>query len=111
MFDKNWHKINVGIIRDKVMVYVDCEHAGALAAKPRGPIKVDGDISISKMFHSKLTIPVDIQWMVLNCDPTKPERETCEELPKSLSSPLLPQRRPGCEVICPQGPPGMNGTN
>lgn len=26
-------------------------------------------------------VQIDLQWMVLNCDPTRPERETCNELP------------------------------
>jgi hypothetical protein len=26
---------------------------------------------------------IDLQWMVLSCDPTKPERDSCDELPVS----------------------------
>lgn len=111
IFDKNWHKIDIGAFKDRLVIYIDCEYVGTQDVKPWGPIKVDGEISISKMSHSKLTVPIDIQWMVLNCDPTRPERETCEELLKSLSSPLLPQRRLSCEIICPQRSPEINGTN
>jgi len=31
-------------------------------------------------------LQIDLQWMVLSCDPTRPERETCDELPVSLQS-------------------------
>lgn len=29
------------------------------------------------------SLQIDLQWMVINCDPTRPERETCDELPVS----------------------------
>lgn len=58
MFDKNWHKINIGVFKNKLAVYIDCEYVGTQDVKFRGPIKVDGEISISKMSHSKLTVPV-----------------------------------------------------
>lgn len=54
----------------------------------------------------------------MSCDPQKPSRENCEELPRyyaaatgpnqpHVSGPE-PQRQ--CDVQCPQGPPGFNGT-
>lgn len=47
-----------------------------------------------KFFFKKLNIflfnifflKIDLQWMVLNCDPTVPERESCEEIPVSTYS-------------------------
>lgn len=72
--------------------------------KPVGEVDINGNISLSKTADLKKTVPVrkinadynntyvrtqnfscfpqiDIQWMVLGCDPTSPQRELCEELP------------------------------
>lgn len=39
-------------------------------------------ITSYRSFTSKnVVFQIDLQWMVLNCDPTRPERETCNELP------------------------------
>jgi hypothetical protein len=40
---------------------------------------------------------IDLQWMVMNCDPTRPERETCDELP--VSNPLAWFFEKNCEHI------------
>ncbi|XP_071637944.1 uncharacterized protein [Temnothorax longispinosus] len=111
VFDRGWHKVNFGVFKDKLVLNVDCEFAGVEDLKPRGPIKVDGNISIAKMSNSKITVPIDVQWMVLNCDPTRHERETCEELPKTIAAASLLQITPSCDTICPQGPHGFNGTD
>ena len=35
------------------------------------------DLSVLLLFQ------IELQWMVMSCDPARPERETCEELPVS----------------------------
>ncbi|XP_070530965.1 collagen alpha-1(IX) chain isoform X3 [Cardiocondyla obscurior] len=109
VFDKDWHKVNFGVFKDKVVLNVDCEFIGVEDLRPRRPIKVDGNISIAKLSNSKSTLPIDLQWMVVNCDPTRHEREMCNELPKTVAAPL--QVKASCETICPQGPRGFNGTD
>ncbi|KAK2577988.1 hypothetical protein KPH14_008418 [Odynerus spinipes] len=109
-FDKNWHKIHFGVVKNSVTLYVDCEHIGTENVKSRGVIRTDGEISAAKLINSRITVPIDVQWMVLNCDPHVVERDRCEELPRIPSNLLLAQRRAVCETICPQGPPGFNGS-
>ena len=67
---------------------------------------------------------IDLQWMVMACDPDSVKRELCDELPMSDSGTKLgnttiyqtsqfQMRKPAepqCEVTCPAGPPGRNGT-
>ena len=36
-----------------------------------------------KMVESEATQAIDLQWMVMACDPNSVERETCDELPVS----------------------------
>ena len=40
-----------------------------------------GEILVAKEAGSTRTMPIDLQWMVMTCDPESVERETCEELP------------------------------
>ena len=70
---------------------------------------------------------IDLQWMVMACDPDSVKRELCDELPVSESrtqtklgntitiyqASQFQMRKPAepqCEVTCPAGPPGRNGT-
>ncbi len=68
-------------------------------------IDLNGEILIAKESNSLRTTPIDLQWMVMTCDPESAERETCDELPMR-TKPIEPK----CDVTCPQGPPGRNGT-
>ncbi|KYB27295.1 Collagen alpha-1(IX) chain-like Protein [Tribolium castaneum] len=59
IFDKNWHKIHFGVSREKVMLYLDCEkNDEALLVEPRGPIDINGELSVSKLENSRQTVPV-----------------------------------------------------
>ncbi|PRD34818.1 UNVERIFIED_CONTAM: Collagen alpha-1(IX) chain [Trichonephila clavipes] len=60
---------------------MDCEKQSSMAIDLRGPIDVNGDIMIAKYQDDSDTVPLELQWMVMSCDPTRPERETCDELP------------------------------
>lgn len=64
VFDKNWHKLHFGVHRDQVVLYVDCEHMATERLEPRGPIDVNGDITISKLAGSRNTVPVCITFYV-----------------------------------------------
>ena len=80
-------------------------------------IDLNGQILISKKVESEETQAIDLQWMVMACDPNSVERETCDELPvspqPSLTSGLQKRAKPAerepCQVTCPQGPPGKAG--
>ena len=82
VFTKEWHKIHFGVFRDKVVLYVNCQPIGE---KPMeivdSRIDLNGEIVVSKEVESRRTHPIDLQWMVMTCDPQSAERETCDELP------------------------------
>ncbi|XP_032455541.1 collagen alpha-1(IX) chain-like [Nasonia vitripennis] len=80
IFDKNWHKLQFGVLKHQIILYIDCNRINILDTQPRGRIDIDGRICISKYAESDLTVPIDLQWMVLYCDPSRPERESCEEI-------------------------------
>ena len=106
MFDNDWNKLHFGVFRDKVVLYVNCQPVGEEPLQVvDSRIDLNGDIMIAKEADSQRTQAIDLQWMVMACDPDSVSRETCDELPLK---PILPQK-PQCEVTCPVGPAGKDG--
>merc|ERR1711971_1455938 len=107
VFTKEWHKIHFGVFRDKVVLYVNCQPIGE---KPMeivdSRIDLNGEIVVSKEVESRRTHPIDLQWMVMTCDPQSAERETCDELPPR-QEPQQPAEP--CKTECPAGKPGPQG--
>ncbi|KAL1512787.1 hypothetical protein ABEB36_002317 [Hypothenemus hampei] len=110
VFDRAWHKIFFGVHKNRVKLFIDCKLMGDQGLEPRGVIDINGNTSIAKFTESTHTLPIDLQWMHLTCDPTRPEREQCFEIP-SVSSSHIVNRRPltSCKTICPRGLPGRGG--
>lgn len=73
-------------IRDRVVLYINCQEVGERTIDVvDSRIDLSGEILVSKESDSSRTVPIDLQWMVMSCDPESVERETCDELPVSLS--------------------------
>uniref|UniRef100_A0A182UPL5 LAM_G_DOMAIN domain-containing protein n=1 Tax=Anopheles merus TaxID=30066 RepID=A0A182UPL5_ANOME len=125
LFDHNWHKIMLGVTNDYLNLWVDCRPVrdtdGNLNVplEPRDRFDVaDGYVSISRFAETSVFEPespiIDLQWMVMNCDPTRPARGNCDELPvydvASLTAnlPEGPTPKSDCNTVCP---PGYNGTD
>ena len=70
-------------------------------------IDLNGEILVAKEAGSTRTMPIDLQWMVMTCDPESVERETCEELPNGGLCEMAPATE--CPTNCPAGQPGKRG--
>ncbi|KAJ3648270.1 hypothetical protein Zmor_020084 [Zophobas morio] len=57
IFDKNWHKIHFGVSRERVILYLDCEENARELLELRGPIDINGEISVAKLANSRQTVP------------------------------------------------------
>lgn len=121
VFDNEWHKLHFGVWRDKVVLYVNCEPVGEEPLQVvDSRIDLNGEIVIAKEADSQRTQAIDLQWMVMACDPDSVSRETCDELPVRSQSfsliflinvvqPRAKPQQPQCEVTCPVGPAGSDG--
>lgn len=107
------------MFRDHAVLYLDCVKHSSLELVQRAPIDVNGDVNIGKYESDLSTVLMDLQWMVMSCDPARPERETCFELlprgtlpTSTLPTPTEPSvpLESAC-IDCPPGPPGLNGTD
>ncbi|XP_055322507.1 collagen alpha-1(IX) chain-like isoform X2 [Sitodiplosis mosellana] len=135
LFDTNWHKILVSVLKDKVRLWIDCEEMFGVRGQIEEPLlprpKFDvtnGNAYIARYIDETNqylnTAQIDLQWMVLGCESTRPPVPTCEELPQYQESvkpdspivlPIYPEPtispivQQECPIQCPQGPPGRDG--
>ncbi|XP_070195500.1 collagen alpha-1(IX) chain-like isoform X2 [Littorina saxatilis] len=107
-FNKKWHKIHLSVTRETAELYIDCKPVDSQPIVPRRRIDLNGDIVLGTRESDGATTPYELQWMLLDCDPSKPERDNCDELPEEPEK--KPKPKPTCDVTCPRGPPGFNGT-
>ncbi|KAI5160378.1 Collagen Alpha-1(Ix) Chain [Manis pentadactyla] len=85
LFDSQWHKIMIGVERNSATLFVDCNRIESLPIKPRGQINVDGFAVLGKLVDNpQVSVPFELQWMLIHCDPLRPRRETCHELPARI---------------------------
>lgn len=97
--DDKWNKIHLSVYPSNVTLYVNCRKLGHFSLMPRQMIDVTGDTWMAKYDDDFSTVPVrpsllkwhttminghsfqlDIQWMLMNCDASRPQRERCDEL-------------------------------
>lgn len=67
-------------------------------------IDLNGQILISKLVESEQTQAIDLQWMVMACDPNSVERETCDDLP------VRSRRKVGRKVVPSPAPSLRRGS-
>ena len=65
-----------------MVLYINCQEVGERTIDVvDSRIDLSGEIIVAKEAESSRTVPIDLQWMVMSCDPESVERETCDELP------------------------------
>lgn len=81
--DGQWNKLHLGLTSDTVTLYHNCNRHTSLPlpVEFRSDINLKGTTTLAKYENGLGTVPIDLQWMVLSCDPETPARETCDELP------------------------------
>ncbi|PVD23972.1 hypothetical protein C0Q70_17248 [Pomacea canaliculata] len=111
LFSAKWQKLHLGVKRESVTLYVDCQPLLTQPASLRRQLDLNGELVLGTREPDGVTTPFELQWMLLDCDPSKPDRDNCDELPPGPEEDEKDGKEDmTCEVICPQGPPGFNGT-
>ena len=65
-----------------MVLYINCQEVGERPIDVvDSRIDLSGEIIVAKEAETSRTVPIDLQWMVMSCDPESVERETCDELP------------------------------
>ncbi|KAF3833555.1 hypothetical protein F7725_024759 [Dissostichus mawsoni] len=82
LFNTKWHKVMIGVERDQVTLYVDCQPVDLRPIKGKGPINTEGDTLIGRLdTDPDASVVFELQWMLIHCDPKRAQRESCNELP------------------------------
>ena len=106
--DGLWHKIAIGLTKDRATLYHNCAEHSFQSIVPINNLDYQGNLIVAKFADESTTVPLDLQWMVLNCDVTKSSKETCDELPDAVEPPKFIPIPEECRA-CPPGQPGMRG--
>ncbi|KAG7462787.1 hypothetical protein MATL_G00188450 [Megalops atlanticus] len=107
LFDSQWHKILLTVKRGSVNLFVDCIMIDSQNLLPRDKVNLDGFTLIGKLKDNPaIAVPFELQSMLIHCDATRAQQETCNDLPasRSISQAELERGAPG-----PRGPPGPPG--
>ncbi|CAG5883844.1 unnamed protein product [Menidia menidia] len=82
LFNTKWHKVMIGVEREQVTLYVDCQPVDQKPIKDKGPINTEGDTLIGRLDSDpEASVVFELQWMLIHCDPKRAQRESCNELP------------------------------
>lgn len=115
----------LGVTNDYLNLWVDCQPVRDVEGNLNAPLEArgrfdtnNGYVSMSRYAETSVMEPesptVDLQWMVMNCDPTRPARGNCDELPLydvahvGHRPPHGEEPKADCNAVCP---PGYNGTD
>uniref|UniRef100_A0AAV2KA55 Collagen alpha-1(IX) chain n=1 Tax=Knipowitschia caucasica TaxID=637954 RepID=A0AAV2KA55_KNICA len=92
LFNTRWHKVMIGVEREQVTLYVDCQPVDRKPIKGKGPINTEGDTLIGRLDSDPdASVVFELQWMLIHCDPNRAQRESCNELPATEeASPCWP---------------------
>ncbi|KAI4468272.1 collagen alpha [Holotrichia oblita] len=114
IFDKNWHKLQLGVFKDKAVLFVDCQESSEEILEERNSLAINGHISIAKLANSKQSVPVSIRKSINTQQIGEDSNVSTVNKWWYQKSPLngaLPYKEPSCDIICPRGLPGFNGTH
>ncbi|KAI8501493.1 hypothetical protein Bbelb_207640 [Branchiostoma belcheri] len=81
IFDRRWHKLLLSVRLDGVTLYLDCKQFDDFPFGPIGDIDTAGDTTIGRRVDDDTSVLFELQWLLIHCDPSRAERDTCEELP------------------------------
>uniref|UniRef100_A0A8C7VE04 Collagen alpha-1(IX) chain n=1 Tax=Oncorhynchus mykiss TaxID=8022 RepID=A0A8C7VE04_ONCMY len=108
LFNTKWHKVMIGVERDQVTLYVDCQAVDKKPIKGKGPVNTEGDTLIGRLdTDADASVVFELQWMLIHCDPKRANRENCQELPITEPDPKPIPGPPG--PTGPEGPRGPHG--
>ncbi|CDQ97670.1 unnamed protein product, partial [Oncorhynchus mykiss] len=99
LFNTKWHKMMIGVERDQVTLYVDCQPVDKKPIKGKGPVNTEGDTLIGRLdVDADASVVFELQWMLIHCDPKRANRENCQELP-AIEVTTTTQATPGLYLL------------
>ncbi|MEQ2194464.1 hypothetical protein XENOCAPTIV_029784, partial [Xenoophorus captivus] len=79
--DLRWHKLALSVQRDAASLHVDCSSIETKPLEKRGILQTDGHTLLGVRASDARSVQMDIQQVMLYCDPSLAIQETCCEIP------------------------------
>ncbi|XP_048468921.1 collagen alpha-1(XVI) chain-like [Rhincodon typus] len=100
LFDLRWHKLVVSVQANVASLYIDCRLIEIKSVEQRADINTEGQTVMSRIAEDNKPAEVDLQQMILFCDPLVAEKLTCCEIPgvKCATESLVLKSRRNAEV-------------
>ncbi|CAJ1083793.1 LOW QUALITY PROTEIN: collagen alpha-1(XVI) chain, partial [Xyrichtys novacula] len=97
LMDFRWHKVALSVQQDSVSLHVDCSSIETKPLDPRGPLPIDGHTLLGVRASDAGAAQMDIQQVMLYCDPSLAIQEACCEIPGARCPPDTPKNRRAAE--------------
>lgn len=97
LMDLRWHKVALSVQQEAVSLHVDCSSIETKPLDPRGPLPTDGHTLLGVRASDAGSVQMDIQQVMLYCDPTLAIQEACCEIPGARCPPDAPKSRRAAE--------------
>ncbi|KAJ3610802.1 hypothetical protein NHX12_022893 [Muraenolepis orangiensis] len=115
LFDRQWHKLGVSVQSTAVSVYVDCVLVERRLTEDKSDINRSGRTLITTRVEDGRPVDIELQQILIYCDPYIAEMENCCELLES-KLPLMLSRAAsklldGCQCLGEKGDTGLPGLN
>nr|XP_027198399.1 collagen alpha-1(IX) chain-like [Dermatophagoides pteronyssinus] len=75
----DWNKLDLSFNQSNITVFINCQKHDSKFIDSLPELDIDGDITLCNAIES-----LDIQSMSLDCDATRPQREKCDEIIRTL---------------------------
>ncbi|XP_014881784.1 collagen alpha-1(XVI) chain-like, partial [Poecilia latipinna] len=78
--DLQWHKLALSVQRDTASLHVDCNSIETKPLEPRGVLQTNGHTLLGVRASDAGPVQMDVQQVMLYCDPTLAIEESCCEI-------------------------------
>ncbi|GCB81870.1 hypothetical protein scyTo_0021899, partial [Scyliorhinus torazame] len=112
LFDLRWHKLAISVQANVASLYIDCQLIEIKSVEERADIDIKGQTVMGRLVKDSMPAEVDLQQMILFCDPLIAEKVMCCEIPgvRCATESLIPKSRRNAEVKNPRAAlPQMTG--
>lgn len=97
LLDLRWHKVALSVQAGSATLYVDCSSMETQPMEPRGPLATDGYTLLGVRATDAASAQMDIQQVMVYCDPTLALEEACCEIPGARCPPEASKSRRAAE--------------
>ncbi|XP_036403138.1 collagen alpha-1(XIX) chain [Megalops cyprinoides] len=88
LFDRQWHKLSVAVQTSIVSVYMDCKLIERRLTDEKDAIDAGGRTLITTRVDDGRPVDIELQQILIYCDPLMAEMENCCEMPGSTCEPV-----------------------